>query len=424
MGSSCRTWRGADLRTQVAPRQKQRLVLVGNGMAGMRTIDEVLTRGRGRFEIEVIGAEPHPNYNRILLSSVLAGEKELDEIVVHAREWYARNGIELATGEAVARLDTGAKTVTTASGRAIGYDKLVLATGSRPVVPPVAGLDLPGVCAFRNIADLELMRNASRNGGRAVVVGGGLLGLEAAFGLMKRGMAVTVLHLMQTLMERQLDEAAGLLLQRDLERSGVTVLTKAHTEAIVGEARAQAVQLADGRELPADLVVFAVGVRPNIDLARAAGLDVNRGIVVDDFMATSEPGIFAVGECVEHRGETFGLVAPLWDQARVCAAVLCGGRPEPYVAPAPYTSLKVTGIDVFSAGVLEARDDGDEEITLRDAGSRHYKKLVVRDGCLVGAILYGEIADGPWFVELIESKRDITPFRDGLIFGRALARAA
>jgi nitrite reductase (NADH) large subunit len=407
----------------LAPGQKQRLVLVGNGMAGMRVIDEILARDRGRFDIEVIGAEPHPNYNRILLSAVLAGEKEIDEIILHSREWYAANNIKLTTGDAVAKLDIDARTVTTASGRSIGYDKLVLATGSRPLVPPVAGLDLPGVCAFRNIGDLELMRDATRNGGRAIVVGGGLLGLEAAFGLMKRGMTVTVLHLMQTLMERQLDEAAGLLLQRDLERGGMTVLTKAHTEAIVGGARVTVVQLADGRELPADLVVFAVGVRPAIDLVRGA-LDVNRGIIVDDFMATSEPDIFAVGECIEHHGKTFGLVGPLWEQARVCAAVLCGEMPEPYVAPAPYTSLKVTGVDVFSAGVLEVRDDGDEEITLRDAGSGQYKKLVLRDGCLIGAILYGEIADGPWFVELIESKRDVTPFRDDLIFGRALARAA
>ena len=408
----------------MVPRQKQRLVLVGNGMAGMRVVDEVLARSRERFEIEVIGAEPHPNYNRILLSSVLAGEKEIDDIVLHRREWYAENDIKLLTGETVVKLDVNAKTVTTASGRATDYDKLVLATGSRPVVPPVAGLELPGVSAFRNIADLDLMRDASRRDGRAVVVGGGLLGLEAAFGLMKRGMTVTVLHLMQTLMERQLDEAAGLLLQRDLESSGITVLTKAQTEAIVGDGRVDAVQLADGRELPADIVVFAVGVRPNIDLARAVGLDVNRGIIVDDFMATSEPDIFAVGECIEHRGQTFGLVGPLWEQARICAAVLCGDTPQPYVASAPHTSLKVTGIDVFSAGALEARDDGDDEITLRDAGSNQYKKLVVRDGRLVGAILYGEIADGPWFVELIESKRDITPLRDGLIFGRALAMVA
>ena len=403
---------------------KQRLVLVGNGMAGMRTVDEVLARDRARYDIEVIGAEPHPNYNRILLSPVLAGDKELDDIILHPREWYADNGITLATGETAVRLDAAAKTVTTAPGRVVAYDKLVLATGSRPFVPPVSGLWLPGVCAFRTIADLDLMRDAARNGGHAVVVGGGLLGLEAAMGLKKRGMTVTVIHLVPTLMERQLDEAAGLLLQRDLERTGLTILTRAQTEALTGDNRVKAVHLADGRELRADLVVFAVGVKPNIDLARDAGLDVNRGIAVDDFMRTSDHDIFAVGECVEHRGLTFGLVGPLWDQARTCAEVLCGGTPAPYVAPAPHTSLKVTGVDVFSAGVLKARDDGDEEITLRDAGSRQYKKLVVRDGRLLGAILYGDIADGPWFAELIHAGRDITPMRDSLIFGHALAAMA
>jgi nitrite reductase (NADH) large subunit len=407
----------------VAAAEKQRLVLVGNGMAGMRTIDEVLARDRRRFDIEVIGAEPHPDYNRILLSSVLAGDKEIDDIILHPHEWYAENSIRLAIGEAVISLDAAAKTVTTALGRTVRYDRLVLATGSRPFVPPVAGLALPGVCAFRTIADLELLRDVSRNGGRAVVVGGGLLGLEAAVGLMKRGMAVTVLHLVPTLMERQLDEAAGLLLQRDLERGGLTILTRAQIEEIVGDNRVKAVRLADGRELAADLVVFAVGVRPNIDLARDAGLDVNRGVVVDDFMTTSDPDIFAVGECIEHRGQTFGLVGPLWEQARTSAEVLCGGAPAPYAAPAPHTSLKVTGVDVFSAGVLGARDDGDEEITLRDAGAGHYKKLVMRDGRLVGAILYGEIADGPWFAELINVGRDITRMRDSLIFGHALAMA-
>jgi nitrite reductase (NADH) large subunit len=408
----------------MAAAEKQRLLLVGNGMAGMRTIDEVLARDRARFDIEVIGAEPHPNYNRILLSAVLAGDRDIGDIILHPLDWYADNGIRLTIGEAVVRLDATAKTVTTAAGRTVRYDKLVLATGSRPFVPPVVGLVLPGVCAFRTIADLDLMRDAARNGGRAIVVGGGLLGLEAAVGLMKRGMAVTVLHLVPTLMERQLDEAAGLLLQRDLERTGLTILTRAQTEAIVGENRVKAVRLADGRELPTDLVVFAVGVKPNIDLARDAGLDVNRGITVDDFMLTTDPDIFAVGECVEHRGQTFGLVGPLWEHARTCADVLCGGAPAPYIAAAPHTSLKVTGVDVFSAGVLEAQDDGDEEITLRDAGAGHYKKLVVRDGRLLGAILYGEIADGPWLTELIHSGRDITMMRNSLIFGHALTAAA
>jgi nitrite reductase (NADH) large subunit len=392
-------------------------------MAGMRTIDEVLARDRAHFDIEVIGAEPHPSYNRILLSSVLAGDRDIGDIILHPREWYADNGIGLATGETVISLDAKVKTVTTALGRTVAYDKLVLATGSRPIVPPVAGLALHAVCAFRNIADLDLMRDAARNGGRAIVVGGGLLGLEAAVGLMKRGMTVTVLHLEPTLMERQLDEAAGLLLQRDLEQTGLAVLTRAQTEAIVGDNRVKAVRLADGRELPADLVVFAVGVKPNIDLARDARLDVNRGVTVDDFMVTSDPDIFAVGECIEHRGQTFGLVGPLWEQARTCAEALCGGAPVPYVAAAPHTSLKVTGVDVFSAGALTACDDGDEEITLRDAAGQ-YKKLVVRDGRLRGAILYGEIADGPWFADLINTGRDIAPMRDRLIFGRALAAPA
>jgi nitrite reductase (NADH) large subunit len=252
---------------------------VGNGMAGMRTIDEMLARDREGFEMEVIGAEPHPNYNRILLSSVLAGDREIDDIVLHSREWYETNGIKLTLGDAAVKLDTRAKIVTTASGAAISYDKLILATGSRPIVPPIAGLNLPGVCAFRNIADLELMRAVSCYGGRAIVVGGGLLGLEAAFGLEKRGMTVTVLHLMGSLMERQLDQAAGLLLQRDLERRGITVLTKAQTEAIVGDVRAEAVHLADGRELVADIVVFAVGVRPNIDLARGAGFEASSSTI-------------------------------------------------------------------------------------------------------------------------------------------------
>ncbi len=404
--------------------KKERLLLVGNGMAGMRTIDELLVRDRDRYDIEVIGAEPHPNYNRIMLSSVLAGEKRLEDIVLHSRQFYAQNNIALTTGDAARSIDTAAKTVTLESGRSLTFDKLILATGSRPVVPPLPGLELPGNCAFRDIADLQRMQEASRNGTHAVVIGGGLLGLEAAFGLMRLGMKVTVLHLMQTLMERQLDEAAGYLLQRDLITRGINVITLAETESILGNERASAVRLSDGRELTADLVVFAIGVRPNIDLARKSGLEVNRGIKVDDTMRSTHSAIYAVGECVEHRGMTFGLVAPLWLQAKTCAAALCDETNVAFTPPANYTSLKITGIDVFSAGVLGARDDGDEEVTLRDAGSRHYKKLVIRDDKLVGAILYGEISDGPWFVEMIESGQDISAVRDRLLFGRALAQAA
>lgn len=408
----------------MASRSKERLVLVGNGMAGMRTIEEVLKRDSDRYAITVIGAEPHTNYNRIMLSSVLAGEKKLEEIVLHPPEFYERNNIKLIVGDAVTNIDAIAKTVTTASGLTAEYDRLILATGSKPLVPPLPGLDLPGVCAFRDISDLKKILDASSRGYRAIVVGGGLLGLEAAFGLQRRGNSVTVLHLMGTLMERQLDQAAGHLLQNDLVKRGVKVMTRTETEAILGEHFVEGVRLADGRELRADMVVFAIGVRPQIDLARKIGLEVNRAIIVDDAMQTSDPDIFAVGECVEHRGQTFGLVAPLWTQARTCAAALTDEEPIAYAPPTNYTSLKITGIDVFSAGVLGARDDGDEEITLRDAARSQYKKLVLRDGVLVGVILYGEISDGPWFVELMESKRDTSTFRDALLFGRALARAA
>jgi nitrite reductase (NADH) large subunit len=402
--------------------RKQKLVLVGNGMAGMRFVEELLTREPGAFDIEVFGAEPHTNYNRILLSSVLAREKRIEDIVLHPREWYARNGVALHTGDPVVSLDRKARTISTASGVRAEYDKLVIATGSRPLVPPMEGLELPGVSAFRGIADLDRIEHASCGGHRAVVVGGGLLGLEAAHGLNRRGMRVTVLHLMPTLMERQLDEAAALFLRRDLESRGIEVVTRAETESIVGEHFVEGVRLSDGRELIADLVVFAIGVRPNVELVRRTGLEINRGLIVDDEMRTNDPAVFAVGECVEHRGQTFGLVGPLWEQARVCAAAVVGDdavfRPPPV-----FTSLKIAGVDVFSAGALRAADEADEEITLRDAGGV-YKKLVLREGRLVGAVLYGDIADGPWFVELMRSGGDVSAMRDSLVFGRALAPAA
>ncbi len=411
-------------------RARQKLVIVGNGMAGMRTVEEVLARDPDRYNIEVIGAEPHPNYNRILLSSVLAGEKSLDEIVLHTRDWYAKHSIRLTSGDAVTCLAIAERSLLTASGATVSYDKLVLATGSRPLAPPIPGLNLRGVCAFRTIADLEIMRAASTPGARAVVVGGGLLGLEAAWGLTRRGWRVTVLHLMRTLMERQLDEAAALLLQGELVARGVEIITNAHTEAILGDGAVNAVQLGDGRELRADLVVLAIGVRPDIELARKAKLDVNRGIIVDDAMMTSDSRILAVGECAEHRGVTYGLVGPLWEQASICARTLCepsiseSEARAPYVAPTLFTSLKITGVNVFSAGALSARDDGDEEITLRDPTGGLYKKLVLRDDKLVGAVLYGDIADGPWFVEWIDSRRDTNAVRDQLVFGRAFAAAA
>ena len=346
---------------------REHLVVIGNGMAGMRTVEELLSpRPAHRYRITVFGAEPHVNYNRIMLSSVLAGDKSVDDIVINPREWYDDNGIRLFAGDAVTRDRPRREDRHRRERPHVPYDRLLLATGSRPLAPPIPGLGLPGVCAFRDIADVDKMLAAARTHKRAVVIGGGLLGLEAAWGLKQRGMSVALVHLMPTLMERQLDAAAGQLLQRDLDRRGIAFFTDGQTEEILGVERAEGVQLADGRSIPADLVVLAIGIRPNIDLARAAGLDVNRGIAVYDDMRTSDPDIFAVGECVEHRGQVFGLVAPLWDQAKVCAAQLAGDETAAFAARALSTSLKITGVDVFSAGALMAADEGDDEITLRD----------------------------------------------------------
>ena len=357
---------------------REHLVVIGNGMAGMRTVEELLKLPGGkRYRITVFGAEPHVNYNRIMLSSVLAGDKTVDEIVINTREWYDENGITLITGDAVKKIDRDARTVTSAAGVTVHYDKILLATGSRPLAPPIPGLGLPGTCAFRDIADVDKMLAAAKVHKRAVVIGGGLLGLEAAWGLKQRGMSVALVHLMPTLMERQLDAAAGQLLQRDLDRRGIAFFTDGQTEEITGTERAEGVQLADGRFIPADLVVLAIGIRPNIDLAKAADLDVNRGIVVTDDMRTTDPDIFAVGECVEHRGAVFGLVAPIWDQAKVCAARLGGDETPIFTSKALATSLKITGVDVFSAGALMAEGESDDEITLRDDNRGLYKKVVL-----------------------------------------------
>ncbi|MBI3517524.1 MAG: NAD(P)/FAD-dependent oxidoreductase [Proteobacteria bacterium] len=406
------------------PRRRERLVVVGNGMAGMRTVEALLAHAPDRCDITVIGAEPHPNYNRILLSAVLAGEKTLDEIVVNPRGWYDERGIRLVAGDPATAISRTAKTVTLAGGETIAYDTLLLATGSKPLAPPIPGLGLPGVRAFRDIADVEAMIAAARDHRRAVVIGGGLLGLEAAWGLKRRGMSVTVVHLMPTLMERQLDGAAGELLRRDLDARGIDVITNAQTEEILGAARAEGVLLADGREIPADFVVLAIGIRPNIELARAAKLAVNRGILVGDDMRTSDPDIFAVGECIEHNGQVFGLVAPIWQQATVCGARLAGDQIAVYQPPPVFTSLKITGIDVFSAGALAAADDADDEITLHDAQHGIYKKVIVRDDRVVGSVLYGSAADGVWHVELIRDKVDVAAYRDQLVFGREFAERA
>jgi nitrite reductase [NAD(P)H] large subunit len=405
-------------------RQRAQLVVVGNGMAGMRAVEELLSRAPDRFDITVIGAEPHPNYNRILLSSVLAGDKTLDEIVINSPSWYAEHGIRLIAENRATAIDRVARQVALADGASVVYDKLLLATGSKPVAPPIPGLHLPNVRAFRDIADVEAMIAAATSDRRAVVIGGGLLGLEAAWGLKRRGMAVALVHLMPTLMERQLDVAAATLLHRDLDARGIAFFTNSQTEAILGTGRAEAVQLADGRRIPADFVVVAIGVRPNIELARIADLDVNRGILVGDDMCTSDPDIYAVGECIEHNGQVFGLVAPIWDQAKVCGARLAGDAAAVYEPPPVFTSLKITGIDVFSAGALAAADDADQEITLHDAKRGLYKKVILRDDRIVGSVLYGSVADGPWYVQLMRDKVDVSSFRDQIVFGRAFAEQA
>ena len=401
---------------------RERLVVVGNGMAGMRTVEELLKLDPTRFEIAVFGAEPHPNYDRIMLSSVLAGEKNVDEIVINSRAWYAENGIALHAGDPIVAIDPANRTVTSASGLTMGYDRLLLATGSRPIVPPIPGLNLPGVCAFRDIADVDTMIEAAATHRRAVVIGGGLLGLEAAWGLKRRGMDVAVVHLMPTLMERQLDETAGRLLQRDLTERGIAFFTNGQTEEVTGTDRVTGVNLADGRTAPADLVVVAIGIRPDIALARDSGLEVGRGIVVGDDLRTSDPDIFAVGECAEHRGQVVGLVAPIWEMAKVCAHYLAGGETQVYAAQTSATRLKITGIDVYSAGQLAAGEDEDE-VVLRDARRGVYRKLVMRDDKLVGTVLYGDVTDGAWYFDLIRRRSDVSAYAGRMILGQSAAQS-
>jgi nitrite reductase (NADH) large subunit len=407
--------------TMISPRRRK-LVVIGNGMAGIRAVEEILARAPATFSITVFGAEPHGNYNRILLSPVLAGEKSFADIVTHDRAWYETNGIELIAGEPAIAIDRAARTVTGGHGTMRPYDVLLLATGSDPVRLPLPGIDLPGVVTFRDIADVETMLAASETAGRAVVIGGGLLGLEAAHGLAKRGMAVTVLHLPPGLMERQLDPVSAGLLADDLRRRGLEVLTEASTSAIEGTARVERVVLADGRVLPADLVVMAVGIRANCTLAREAGLACGRGVRVDDAMRTSDPAIFALGECIEHRGRTFGLVAPIWEMAKVAADHIAEVADSAFSPSVSGTRLKVTGIDMFSAGDFLG-DAGTEEIVFRDAARGIHKRFVLRENRLIGAVLYGEARDGAWYTDLIRDQTDIAALRDLLAFGPAIAGA-
>ncbi|MCF6446072.1 nitrite reductase large subunit NirB [Nereida sp. MMG025] len=394
----------------------QKLVIIGAGMASGRVIETLVETDSDAYDITLFNAEPRGNYNRIMLSPVLCGEKTYEDIVTHDDDWYAQHGVTCRFGEHVVAIDPELKVVEGQNGH-VPYDKLVIATGSAPFIIPVPGKDLPGVITYRDLDDTNAMIDAAGEGKRAVVIGGGLLGLEAAAGLAERGMDVTVVHLMGHLMERQLDEAAGYLLRRDLEKRGITIRTQASTKAIIGDGRAEAVLLEGDETLPADLVVMAVGIRPETRLATDAGLDVARGIEVNAQMQTSDPDVFAVGECVEFDGNLFGLVAPLYDQAKVLAHALLD-QADAFVVKDVATKLKVTGCDLFSAGDF-AEGEGREDIVLRDPSKGIYKRLVIEEDRLVGAVMYGDTADGNWFFQLIKDGTEIDEMRDTLIFGPA-----
>lgn len=414
--------------TETAPTDPrlEHLVVVGNGMAGLRLVEEIVQRAPGRYAITIVGKEPQPAYNRVLLSSLLAGEIGEDDIRLRDRRWYADHGIQLITGDAATGLDAGARTVTLASGRRLSFDRAVLATGSNPIRPPVPGSELRGVLTFRDLADIAAMRRLATAGERAIVIGGGLLGIEAAYGLARAGIGVTLLHLMDRLMERQLDARAAALLRQAIEAKGIDVVLQAETAAIVGDGKADGVLLKDGRRIDGGLVVFAIGIRPEAELARAAGLACNRGIIVDDTLATSAPGIFAIGECAEHQGQCYGLVEPAYAQARVLAQVLTGAEAG-YGGTVLATNLKVSGVPVFSAGDFLG-GDGCEEIILSDPGRSTYKKLVIRriggSQQLAGVVLFGDTADGLWYLEMIRAGTAIDRMRGDLIFGRDFVGSA
>ena len=416
----------------MASHAKQRLVVVGNGMAPGRALERLFETAPDAYEVTIFNAEPRVNYDRIMLSPVLSGDKSFEEIVIHGDGWYVKHGVTLYKGARVTKIDRTARTVTaefvpSRSGQpslqppvTVAYDKLIVATGSNPIIIPVPGHDLPGVLTYRDLDDVEAMLLAAKSRGSAVVIGGGLLGLEAAAGLQAQGMDVTVVHLMPTLMERQLDPAAGHLLQRAIEARGIKVLTRANTKAIVGKGRVEGVELDNGTQLPADLVVMAVGIRPNMQLAKEAGITVNRGIVVDATMRTSDPDIFALGECAEADGQVFGLVAPLYEMANTAAAQLVGDAAASFKSSATATKLKVTGINLYSAGDFgEAKDR--EEIVLRDATRGVYRRLVLKDNRIIGAVMYGDTSDGPWFFDMLKRGTDVADMRETLIFGQNYA---
>lgn len=403
---------------------KQKLVVIGNGMAGMRTIEELLSAVPEQYDITVFGAEPYGNYNRIMLSSVLCGEKTIEDIVINHRQWYSDNDIILHAGEEkeVVSIERGSKKVIAKDGTIADYDRLLIATGSKAVIPDVPGNDLHGVISFREIIDVNKMLDYCSTHSKAVVLGGGLLGLEAANGLAIRGMDVTVIHSNEVLLNRQIDQQASRMLQTDLENKGLKFRMASKLKDLQGDSNnhIRAVRFEDGSELACDLFVVAIGVRPNIALAQAAGLYCERGIVVNDTLQSYDPRIYAVGECIQHRGETFGLVAPLFEQAKVCANHLGNHGVAEYTRLPTATKLKVTGINLFSAGNFLGNEYS-ESIYFIEPALSIYKKMVIEADKLIGVVLYGDTADGMWFQELLENETDISDIRGSLIFGKAFA---
>ncbi len=398
----------------------EKLIVVGNGMAGVACVEHIL-KHKPDFDVTIFGDETHVNYNRILLSMVLAGEKSAEEIVLNDAEWYRANGIDARLGVRVSRIDRTARVVIDDRGCSSPYDKLILAMGSSAFIPPIPGVDKENVHVFRTLDDTRALLAKARKGLKTVVIGGGLLGLEAARGLQVRGCDVTVIHLMDSLMERQLDATGGEYLRRRIESLGIRVMLPRQTAAIVGNGHVDGLRFASGEELEADLVVIAAGIKPNAGLAREAGLQVNRGIVVNDYMETSDPNIFAVGECTEHRGQTFGLVAPLFDQARVLAATATGNRGPVFSAPAPAAKLKIMGVDIFSAGSIDESEPGVEVVRYEDPSLGAYKKLLLKNNRLHGMILVGDIEDESTYMDWMRSGADLTSMRRQLLFPPAPA---
>jgi len=396
------------------------LVIVGNGMAAARLVDELAKTALGRYAVAVIGEEPRLAYNRVLLSSVLAGETGSHEIELRPADWWRHRGVTVRYGYRVTEIDTGRRELKIAGEESMEYSKLVLAVGSTPLRLNVPGADLAGVHTFRDTRDVDLLLTLAAAKKRVVVVGGGLLGLEAAYGLAKAGAPVTLLHLMDRLMERQLDGPAADLLKALVERKGIRILLNASTARIHGDGQVEAVELADGSRIEADAVIFAAGIRPNVALAKEAGIAVNRGVVVNDLMQTSSSDIFALGECAEHRGTCYGLVEPAYEQARVLARHLAG-RPAAYQGSVVSTNLKVSGVSVFSAGDFMG-GEGSESLVLSDRRRGTYKKLVIADGRLTGAVLIGDTVDALWYLELIRNRDKVAAIRTDMMFGRVLAQ--